>query len=58
MGAFSHSLGQKEPCHSLGQPGRSTSISGPAGLAVGTSGSGQCTKSLRDSGVVVFLRAH
>ena len=34
-------LGQNEPCHSLRRHGRSTSISGPAGPAVGTSGSGQ-----------------
>ncbi len=33
--------GQNEPCHSLRRHGRSTSVSGPAGLAVGTSGSGQ-----------------
>ena len=40
-------LGQNEPCQSLRQHGRSTSISGPAGPAVGTSGSGRyCCKSL------------
>ncbi len=33
-------LGQNEPCHSLRRHGRSTSVSGPAGPAVGTSGSG------------------
>jgi len=33
--------GQNEPCHALRRHGRSTSISGPAGPAVGTSGSGQ-----------------
>jgi len=39
--------GQNEPCHSLRRHGRSTSISGPAGPAVGTSGSGRyCCKSL------------
>ena len=37
---FFDSIGQNEPCHSLRRHGRSTSISGPAGLAVGTSGSG------------------
>jgi hypothetical protein len=31
-------LGQNEPCHSLRRHGRSTSISGPAGPAVGASG--------------------
>src|SRR5882672_727380 len=34
-------LGQNEPCHSLHRHGRSTSVSGPAGPAVGASESGQ-----------------
>src|SRR5258708_33278186 len=33
--------GQNEPCYSLRRHGRSTSVSGPAGPAVGASGSGQ-----------------
>jgi hypothetical protein len=33
--------GQNEPCHSLRRHGRSTSVSGPVGPAVGASGSGQ-----------------
>jgi hypothetical protein len=33
-------LGQNEPCHSLVRHGRSTSISGPVGPAVGASGLG------------------
>jgi hypothetical protein len=33
--------GQNEPCHSLRRHDRSTSVSGPAGSAVGASGSGQ-----------------
>ena len=32
--------GQNEPCHSLHRHSRSTSVSGPVGLAVGASGSG------------------
>src|SRR5215831_12172101 len=32
-------LDQNEPCHSRGRHGRSTSVSGPAGPAAGTSGS-------------------
>jgi hypothetical protein len=34
-------LGQNEPRHSLRRHGRSTSVSGPAGPAVGASESGQ-----------------
>jgi|GEM_PF-5030768 hypothetical protein len=36
--------GQNEPRHSLRRHGRSTSVSGPAGPAVGTSGSGHTRK--------------
>jgi hypothetical protein len=44
-------MGQNEPCHALRRHGRSTSISGHAGPAVGTSGSGRyCCKSRKSPG--------
>ena len=49
--------GQNEPCHSLRPHGRSTPISGPAGRAVGTSGSGRyCCKSWRGAAWAQYPR--
>src|SRR5215471_2764969 len=41
-GPLMSELGQNERCHSLRRHGRSTSVSGPAGQAVGASELGHC----------------